>query len=151
MNDKGKFCYDYPRPALTVDCIVISKSKTDSKILLIQRNNEPFKDAWAFPGGFVDMDETTFEAAKRELKEETGIEVDNLVQIHTFSDVDRDPRGRTISVVYFAEVNEENFNVIAGDDASDATWFSLKELPELAFDHDMILEFVVKEKLDISN
>jgi len=144
MNYKGKFCYDYPRPAITVDCVVISKRNNETKILLIQRKHEPYKDAWAFPGGFVDMNETTFEAAKRELKEETGIEIDNLVQIHTFSDVDRDPRGRTVSVVYFAEVNSNDFKLQASDDAKDAKWFTLDSLPELAFDHDMILDFTLK-------
>ncbi|NPA44928.1 MAG: NUDIX hydrolase [Chlorobi bacterium] len=144
MNKKAKFCYDYPRPALTVDCVLFSEINNEKSILLIQRKNEPFKDAWAFPGGFVDMDETTYDAAKRELKEETGIEINNLVQVHTFSDVDRDPRGRTVSVVYFSEVKSEDFEINAGDDASDAKWFSLKNLPKLAFDHDMILEFVLK-------
>lgn len=147
MNKK-KYCYDYPRPALTVDCVLFSENEKDVKVLLIKRKNEPFKDAWAFPGGFVDMTETTYDAAKRELKEETGINVSNLVQVHTFSDVDRDPRGRTVSVIYFAKVNGGDFSLKAGDDANDAKWFSLNSLPNLAFDHKMILDFVVKLRVE---
>ncbi len=145
MNKKDRYCYDYPRPALTVDCVLFSEINNEINVLLIQRKNEPFKDAWAFPGGFVDMDETTIDAAKRELKEETGVEINNLVQVQTFSDVFRDPRGRTVSVVYFAKVKSEDLNINAGDDANDARWFSLKELPKLAFDHDMILDFVINK------
>ncbi len=147
MTKKDKYCYDYPRPALTVDCVLFSKDEKEIKVLLIQRKNAPFKNAWAFPGGFVDMDETTLEAAKRELEEEAGINVNNLTQIHTFSDIDRDPRGRIVSVIYFAEVNSNDLKLQAGDDAKDAQWFSLAALPSLAFDHKMILEFVV-ESLD---
>ena len=141
MNKKDKYCYDYPRPALTVDCVLFSEIDDEINVLLIKRKNEPFKDFWAFPGGFVDMNETTNEAAKRELKEETGVEINNLVQVQTFSDVDRDPRGRSVSVVYFAKVKEE-IKINAGDDAIDVRWFCLNSLPKLAFDHDMILNFV---------
>ena len=144
MNKKDKYCYDYPRPALTVDCVLFSEINNEIYVLFIQRKNDPFKDAWAFPGGFVDMDETTIDAAKRELKEETGVEINNLVQVQTFSDVFRDPRGRTVSVVYFAEV-KEGIKLIAGDDANDVRWFSLKELPKLAFDHGTILNFVINK------
>ena len=130
--------YKYPRPALTVDAIVFRKtSKTE--VLLIQRGNEPFKNLWAFPGGFVDMDETVEQAAVRELFEETGIKGIELKQFYTFSAINRDPRHRTVSVV-FVGFTEKNIEPKAGDDAKNAKWFELDNLPELAFDHAEILE-----------
>ncbi len=141
MDKKGNYCYDYPRPAITVDCIVLTTVLNEKKILLIKRKHEPYKNKWAFPGGFVDVDETTETAAKRELKEETGLIADDLIQIHTFSDVDRDPRGRTISIVYYSEIINENIKIKAGDDAKEVSWFSLNNLPDLAFDHQKILDF----------
>ncbi len=143
MNKKGNYCYEYPRPALTVDCIILTSVLNNQKILLIKRKHAPYKDKWAFPGGFTDMDETTEEAAKRELEEETGLIANDLIQIHTFSDVDRDPRGRTISVVYYSEIINENVKIKAGDDAKEVSWFSLNSLPDLAFDHQKILDFTI--------
>ena len=134
------YVYEYPRPALTVDIIVFLKEKEDTKILLIQRNHYPFEASWALPGGFVDMDETLEEAAKRELKEETGLENIPLFQFYTFGDLNRDPRGRTVSVVHYGFTNSENATVKGGDDACDAKWVSLKILPLLAFDHNAIIE-----------
>lgn len=144
MKKDKQFCYEYPRPALCTDCIIFSKIKDEIKILLIERAYDPFKGFWAFPGGFVDPDETTLEAAKRELYEETGITVNDLTQLHTFSDIDRDPRGRTVSVVYYAFLNKP-VEINAGDDAKHVKWFSLKKLPALAFDHSMILNFARKQ------
>ncbi|MCT4614161.1 MAG: NUDIX hydrolase [Marinifilaceae bacterium] len=135
----GKYCYEYPRPSLTTDCVIFGFDGLNINILLIQRGGEPFKGKWAFPGGFVDMNESTEEGAKRELFEETGIDNVFIEQLYTFSDVNRDPRGRVISVAYYALVKSSDYNLIAGDDAAKAKWFKLDEVPSLAFDHDMIL------------
>jgi 8-oxo-dGTP diphosphatase len=140
METNKPYCYEYPRPALTVDCMVISGKDKAPEILLIKRKHEPFKDCWAFPGGFVDMDETTDEAVCRELFEETGLKLDNFEQYKTFSAVDRDPRGRTISLVYYVFTNRDTVRAQAGDDASETGWFLLDQLPPLAFDHLKILE-----------
>lgn len=132
------YTYNYPRPAVTADAVVIAKNPIP-KVLLIERGNDPFKGCWAFPGGFMDMDETTEACAIRELKEETGLELDNPKQIGTYSAIDRDPRGRTISVVYLFEIENER-EVTGQDDAVKAQWWDIKNLPELAFDHKNILE-----------
>jgi len=141
------FTYDYPRPTVTVDCIVFRRIKEEQFILLIRRLNEPFKGYWAIPGGFVDIDESLDAAAERELKEETGIENIRLQQFYTFGDPLRDPRHRTISVAY-AGFDELNQTVSAGDDAADAEWFNLKELPLLAFDHQKIIEKAIEKFLN---
>ena len=127
------YTYKYPRPAVTADCIVITK-EAEPKVLLIQRGDEPFKGAWAFPGGFMNMDETTEECAFRELEEETGLKVSTIHQIGAYSKVDRDPRGRTITVAYLAIVDSP-LNVKGQDDAANAAWFPITDLPHLAFDH----------------
>lgn len=145
-DQKGKYCYEYPRPALTTDCIIFGFDNYDLKILLIERAHEPYKNKWALPGGFVNMDEKTEDGALRELYEETGLKNVFIEQLYTFSDVDRDPRGRVVSVAYFALIKLEDYSIHAGDDASQAEWFSVNDLPELAFDHDMIIE-VAKERL----
>ena len=128
-----KYTYNYPRPAVTADCIVIT-NEPQPKVLLIQRGADPFKGAWAFPGGFMNMDETTEQCAIRELEEETGLKVTKVQQIGAYSKVDRDPRGRTITVAYLAIVDSTNA-VIGQDDASKAEWFPITDLPHLAFDH----------------
>ena len=147
MEKKGAYCYEYPRPALSSDCIIFLKTKYETCVLLIERAYEPFKGFWAFPGGFVDENETTFDAAKRELYEETGIKINSLIQLQTFSDVNRDPRGRVISVVYYSII-EKQVLLIPGDDAQQAKWFPISQIPPLAFDHAMILEFA-KSRLDL--
>jgi len=134
------FTYKYARPALTVDCVVFGLDdgdlkKGDLKILLIQRKLEPFKGQWALPGGFVEMDETLDEAARRELEEETGVKDLFLEQLYTFSGVNRDPRERVVSVAYYALVNLDEHPATAASDAEQAAWFSALYLPELAFDH----------------
>ena len=131
------YTYKYPRPAVTADCIVITR-ETEPKVLLIQRGNPPFKGAWAFPGGFMDMDETTEQCAIRELKEETGLRLSDVHQIGAYSKVDRDPRGRTITVAYLAIVDEP-IAVTGQDDAAKAEWFPIDALPPLAFDHEDIM------------
>ena len=132
------FTYKYPRPALTADCVVITKGEMP-KLLLIQRGEEPYKGQWAFPGGFMEMDETTEQCAIRELKEETGLELSELHQIGAYSKVDRDPRGRTVTVAYLAVV-DSTIAVERQDDAAKAEWWPLTTPPPLAFDHEDILK-----------
>ena len=130
------YTYDYPRPSVTVDVAIIRPFGDDYQIFLIQRAQEPFQGKFALPGGFVEIDESLEEAAQRELFEETGIEKIQLTQIHTFSDPDRDPRGRVISTCFGCVLKaQDQINFRAGDDAADAGWFDLLDLPTLAFDH----------------
>ena len=138
------YTYEYPRPALTVDCVVFGLDEEDLKVLLIQRGLDPFKGKWALPGGFVKMDETLEEAARRELREETGIANVYLEQLYTFGDVNRDPRGRVVSVAYYALANLRDHTIAATTDASDAAWFAASDVPALAFDHADILETAVE-------
>ena len=132
------YAYKYPRPAVTVDCIVIAQ-EPEIKVLLIERADDPYKGCWAFPGGFLNMDETTEQCAIRELEEETGIKVESVHQIGAYSKVDRDLRDRTITVAYLAII-DKSLSVIGMDDAAKADWWSLSALPQLAFDHDVIIE-----------
>ena len=144
------YTYKYPRPAVTADCIVMT-NEPQPKVLLIQRGAAPFKDAWAFPGGFMNMNETTEECAIRELEEETGLKVTTVHQVGAYSKVDRDPRGRTITVAYLAIVDSQK-EVIGQDDAAKAEWFPITELPHLAFDHYDIIQDAFKtyaRKVDI--
>lgn len=141
------YTYEYPRPAVTADCVVVTK-EAEPKVLLIQRGNEPYKGCWAFPGGFMNMDETTEQCAIRELEEETGLKIDEVKQIGAYSRVDCDPRGRTITVAYLAFVDSP-VEVKGQDDAAKAEWFALSNLPELAFDHEEIMEEakrIIKDK-----
>lgn len=140
MEKEKKYCYQYPRPAVTTDSIVFGYKNEEIKVLLIQRKNEPYKGYWAFPGGFLNMDEDANTGALRELKEETGLDNIVLEQLYTFSAVNRDPRHRTISIAYIGIINLDNHVIHAGDDAVCAQWFSLNEIPPLAFDHDEILQ-----------
>jgi 8-oxo-dGTP diphosphatase len=133
------FTYEYPRPALTVDCVVFGLDEEDLKVLLIQRDLPPFQGQWALPGGFVRMEEALDDAARRELREETGISDVYLEQLFTFGDVERDPRGRVVSVAYYALVNLADHRVQAATDARDAAWFAVSDVPSLSFDHDKIL------------
>ena len=132
------YTYKYPRPALTADMVVITKGGTP-EVLLIQRGDAPYKGQWAFPGGFMEMDETTEQCAIRELKEETGLELSELHQIGVYSKVDRDPRGRTVTVAYLAVV-DTTIAVEGQDDAAKAEWWPLTTPPPLAFDHEDILK-----------
>ena len=134
------YTYEYPRPALTVDCVVFALDDADLKVLLIQRDQPPLAGAWAFPGGFVEMDEPLEEAARRELEEEAGIRVVYLEQLYTFGDVERDPRGRVVTVAYFALVKLSDYQLRAASDARSAEWFPVADPPPLAFDHDRILQ-----------
>lgn len=134
------YTYDFQRPSLTVDCVIFGLDEQNLlKVMLIQRGIEPFQGKWALPGGFVQLEESLEAAALRELHEETGISNVFLEQLHTFGDIDRDPRERVVTVAYYALVNLSRHEIRATTDASDAAWFSLANLPELAFDHDRIL------------
>jgi 8-oxo-dGTP diphosphatase len=125
--------------AITVDAVIIADINNQLKVLLIKRKNEPFKELWALPGGFLEEDEELEAGAKRELKEETGLEVSSMEQIKTFGTLGRDPRGRTLSIAFLARIREEQ-EVNGADDAAEAKWFNLNELPKLAFDHLEILD-----------
>lgn len=134
---KKTFCYEYPRPALTVDAVVFGLDLADRslKLLLIERLGEPFKGHWALPGGFVNMDEPTEKAVLRELEEETSLTGLYLEQLYTFSGVDRDPRERVVSVAYYGLVSPDSLRPRAGSDAKTVEWHKADDLPPLAFDH----------------
>lgn len=138
------FTYQYARPALTVDCVVFGLDEADLKVLLIQRDLEPFAGRWALPGGFVHLDETLDQAARRELQEETGLTKVFLEQLYTVSDVARDPRERVITVAYYALVRLSDHQVQAATDARNAAWFAIDDLPDLAFDHDAIVAMALQ-------
>ena len=140
---ENKYCYKYPHPSVTTDCVIFGFNGERLQVLLIERGIEPFKGRWAFPGGFLKMDETAEEGAKRELKEETGLENAYIQQLHTFSAPNRDPRERVITIAYYALVNIQE--VKGGDDAASARWFPLDEIPPLAFDHDYILRMATQK------
>lgn len=142
MDEPVPYTYEYPRPALAVDCVVFGLDETDSdlKVLLIQRQIEPFIHCWALPGGFVRMDETTHQAALRELAEEAGITKVYLEQLYTFSDIDRDPRERVVTVAYYALAKASDHRIRAATDAENVAWFAVNDTPKLAFDHRAILD-----------
>jgi 8-oxo-dGTP diphosphatase len=142
--------YEYPRPSLTVDVVIFTMRAEDLAVLLIKRGSPPFKGHWALPGGFVEENEALDRAALRELREETGIPGVALEQLGAFGDPGRDPRGHTVSVVFFTFVVADAAPIVAGDDASDVAWHSLRDLPidrpatkktpRLAFDHALIID-----------
>lgn len=145
---KKPFCYEYDRPALGTDCIILKRSQGRLWLLTITRKADPYKGFRAFPGGYFDMqDFTVEETAKRELKEEVGLEGIALTLFNVFSEPDRDPRERTVSVAFWG-VAKETDEPKAGDDAADAQWLPVDELPEMAFDHNKmvaaLLEMVQK-------
>ena len=136
------YCYKYPHPAVTADCIIFNKEEEKIYVLLIKRKNEPFKDCWAFPGGFINIDESAEDAAIRELKEETGLEVAKIDQLKAYSNPDRDPRERVITIAFIAESKIKD--VKGSDDAKEARWFDISNLPTLAFDHAFILKDAIE-------
>jgi len=136
----GQHSYDYPRPALTADAIVVTREPRP-RVLLVRRKHPPFAGHWALPGGFVNPDEPLEAAARRELREEAGIDVKELTQMHAFGDPGRDPRGWTVSVAFVADVDPTRTQPTAGDDAAEVGWHALDDLPPLAFDHDKVLAF----------
>ncbi|MBS7408820.1 MAG: NUDIX hydrolase [Prevotellamassilia sp.] len=143
-----KYSYDYPHPAVTTDCVIFGFDGSDLKVLLIERGIEPFKGKWALPGGFLKMDETAHEGALRELEEETGMNNAYIRQFHTFTEPGRDPRERVITIAHYALVRLQE--VKGGDDAAQARWFTMDEIPPLAFDHDRILrmaQIMLRERI----
>ncbi len=141
-KEKGEYTYPFPRPSVTTDCVIFGYDGKDLKLLLVERGIPPFKGMWALPGGYLQMDEDAIDGAKRELFEETGLRDAYIEQFRTFSAVDRDPRGRVITIAHLALVRISE--VKGGDDAAKAQWFPLKDVPQLAFDHDMILREAMK-------
>lgn len=145
------FVYDYPRPAVTVDIILFTFRDGRLQVLLIQRKNPPYADKWALPGGFVRMDESLEDAALRELHEETGVKDVYLEQLYTFGAPNRDPRGRVVTVSYFALLSADQVagmemrgEIHGSDDARDARWWDIYDMPELAFDHRPILDYALQ-------
>jgi 8-oxo-dGTP diphosphatase len=143
MTEPGRHCYTYPHPALTTDVALFTILDHRLQLLLVRRGHAPFAGSWALPGGFLDMDEELDQCAARELAEETGLKEAELglelEQFHTFGAVGRDPRERVISVAYLALAPADGLRIQAGDDAADARWFPLDDLPHLAFDHDQVI------------
>ncbi len=134
----SRYCYDYPRPAVTTDCVVFVREVSAIRVLLIKRKHPPFQNCWALPGGFIQMEEDLAAAAARELEEETALKAHDLVQFRTYGHPLRDPRHRTITIVYTLEYQSIP-STMAGDDAAETAWFELDHLPEMAFDHAQIL------------
>jgi 8-oxo-dGTP diphosphatase len=138
--------YDYPRPMVTTDILLFSEDNDHFKILLIRRGREPFKNCWAFPGGFLEMDEELDECVRRELQEETGLTGIELKELFTVGTIGRDPRGRTITVMFYAFIGKDSVLPKAGDDAAEVKWFYVSELPEkLAFDHAIVLKRAIEK------
>ncbi len=144
MDREVTYTYKYPRPAVTVDCVLFGFDKGEIKVLLTKRGIEPFLGKWAFPGGFIQEQETADGCARRKLAEEAGLKEIFLEQLYTFSGVERDPRYRVISIAYYALVNSTDYVARAGADIADVQWFRLDEIEELAFDHKVILETAVE-------
>jgi 8-oxo-dGTP diphosphatase len=134
-----KFCYEYPRPAVTADVVIVTKER-QRRVLLIRRKHPPFAGLWALPGGFVNENEPLEAAARRELREETGVDADGIEQLAAFGDPGRDPRGHTVTIAFLAQLDADQLRPVAADDAADVGWFLMSDLPPLAFDHDKILE-----------
>lgn len=138
------FTYEYPRPAVTVDCIVFGWDGEKLKVVLIQRKLPPFKNAWAFPGGFVAENEGLEAAARRELAEETGLHDIELQQFQSFGDPGRDPRGHTVTVAFWSLIDTNLHTLHAATDAKQALWFAIDALPELVFDHEKIYKIALQ-------
>jgi len=137
--------YEHPRPALTVDIVIFTLRENRLQVLLIRRLNEPYAGSWALPGGFVQIDESLEDAASRELNEETGITEAYLEQLYTYGDPQRDPRGRVVSVAYYALIPADaHVRAEGGSDAGQARWFSVDELPTLSFDHNEIVAYALR-------
>ena len=143
--EEQNYCYKYPHPAVTTDCVVFGMEASKLSVLLIERGNEPYKGCWAFPGGFMNIDESAEEGALRELNEETGLVLkqEQLRQFGAFTAVNRDPRERVITIAFYVLI--EKTEVQGGDDAAQARWFPLDEIPPLAFDHDQILSKAIEK------
>jgi 8-oxo-dGTP diphosphatase len=144
MDKKGTYIYEWPRPMVTVDALVFARLDGAWKLLLIKRANPPFAGRWAVPGGFIGIEEELEDAAARELAEETGLTGIKLEQLYTFGACGRDPRGRQITVAFLGLVDARGAGaVVGGDDAAEAKWFDIRELPPLAFDHARVTDFAI--------
>jgi 8-oxo-dGTP diphosphatase len=151
------FTYNFPRPAVTTDTLVFREGLECIEVLLIKRKKEPYKDFWAIPGGFLEIEETPIEGAKRELLEETSLDIKVLKEVGTFGDIDRDPRGRTITIVFYTFIKNGDQVAKATSDAAEVKWFSVKKMPDMAFDHSEIFQegllklksHIILAKLDI--
>lgn len=146
-TSSGPYCYEYPRPAVTVDIILFTFYDNDLKVLLIERKHPPFEATWALPGGFVEIDEDVEDAALRELAEETNVTEVYLEQLYTFGEPNRDPRTRVITVAYFALLSADQvarLQIQGASDAVNARWWSMYSLPALAFDHDRVLQYALQ-------
>ena len=139
------YTYKYARPALTTDCVVFTRDSGLLKVLLVRRKYEPFKGKWALPGGFMNTGKTLEQCVLRELEEETGLTNINPRQLHAFSSPDRDPREHVVSVVFYAMAGPSSRKTRAGDDAAEAEWFDINNVPPLAFDHANILLMARKQ------
>ena len=137
LTEDGLYAYRWPRASVTADAVLFAERDGQTYVLLIQRGNEPYKGCWAFPGGFLEMDETVARCAERELEEETGIVLTGMQLVGIYSDVERDPRGRVITAAYAVMTTMPE--ATAADDAAAAQWWPLNDLPPLAFDHETIL------------
>lgn len=138
-----RYHYKYPHPSVTTDCVIFTFDGTKLRVLLVQRGIEPYKGQWAMPGGFLRMNESAEKGALRELQEETGMKAAYIKQFHAFTEPRRDPRERVITIAYYALAKMQE--VKGADDAADAQWFALDEVPSLAFDHDLILRTALNE------
>jgi 8-oxo-dGTP diphosphatase len=138
------YSYPYPRPAVTADAVIFRSGDKGPEVLLIRRAHPPFQDCWALPGGFLDMDETLEECVARETAEETGLSGLAFEQLEAFSGLDRDPRHRTITIVFVAMAGAD-CNAKPGSDAKGAEWFPIAQLPQMAFDHDLVLKKAINK------
>lgn len=145
MAIQGRYIYEWPRPMVTADAAVFRRPQSGRwEVLLIRRGQEPYKGSWCFPGGFLELDEEIENTAARELREETGLTGIPLEQVHTFGTVGRDPRGRVLTVLYAGLCDTSDASVCASDDAADARWFDINDLPELGFDHENLALHALK-------
>jgi len=139
------YTYEYERASNSADIAVFRKNDNQTEILLIRRKNEPYQGMWALPGGFMEMNEPLEVTALRELEEETGLKGVSLEQYRTFSQVNRDPRTRVVTTVFYGYADFENSHAAGGDDAEEAVWFSVEELPALGFDHQDIIQGLLRK------
>ncbi len=144
MNIENSYIYEYPRPAVTTDCVIFGFDEGELNILLIERGIEPYKGSWALPGGFLHMNEDAEMCARRKLKEETLLEHIFMEQLYTFSEVYRDPRYRVISIAYYALVKLSDYSAKPGTDTLNVRWFPLSAIPGLAFDHEKIIQTAIE-------
>lgn len=144
LKKELKYQYEYERPALATDCVIFGFDGSGLKLLLLEREKEPFKNRWVLPGGFVFMEETTEACAKRILLEKAGLKQMYLEQLYTFSELDRDPRERVVTVAYYALVSTSQYELIAGRDTLKAEWFEISKLPKIAFDHGKIVKMAIE-------